>query len=92
MQTGYVFFTLFGRPHKKLLDFGRSLWLEVGLLYILVMRFVEIEFFAGYSTENNGIYSALAYTEYVVYFVGCVISIVSLIYHIVKAIKGRTKV
>lgn len=44
-SKGYVFFTLFGRPHKKLLDFGRSLWLEVGLLYILVMRFVEIEFF-----------------------------------------------
>lgn len=27
VQIGYVLFILFGRPHKKLLDFGRSLCL-----------------------------------------------------------------
>ena len=40
LQIGYVLFILFGKPHKKPLDYGRSLCIEIGLLYILVMRYL----------------------------------------------------
>ena len=47
-QTAYVLFIVFGRPHKKAFDLIRSLCLEIGLLYVLTMRFVEVHVLAEY--------------------------------------------
>ena len=41
-QCAYVLFVLIGRPHKRPFDTFRSLFIEVGLLYVLVIRYVEI--------------------------------------------------
>lgn len=40
-QFSYLFYVTFARPHRQSFDFFRSLCLEIGLLYILVMRLVE---------------------------------------------------
>jgi hypothetical protein len=64
----------------------------VGLLYTLVMRFVEVKVLAEYASKDNGLFAALAYTEYSIYGFGSTISTISLIYHVVKAVKGNIKV
>lgn len=48
VQFAYLLLIIFGRPHKKPVDLARSICLEVGLLYILVMRFVEVNYFELY--------------------------------------------
>ena len=40
IQSLYVVFILFGRPHKKPYDFVRSLCIEFSLLYILLTRYL----------------------------------------------------
>lgn len=46
IQVGFVMFIIFGRPHKKPFDIFRSICLELGLLYVFVMRYVETRVFA----------------------------------------------
>ncbi len=41
IQSFYVIFILFGRPHKKPYDFARSLCIEISLLYILLTRYLQ---------------------------------------------------
>ena len=75
---------VFGRPHKKLFDLLRSMCLEIGLLYILIMRFVEIRILAEYVDFDNVIYPLLAYIEYGLYGLAILMSVLSLIYHFLK--------
>lgn len=89
VQTSYVLFIVFGRPHKKLFDFVRSLCLEVGLLYNLIVRFVDVKILSEYAREDSTLFAALAYTEYSIYGLGSTLSTISLIYHVAKAIKGK---
>jgi len=48
IQLGYLMLIIFGRPHKKPLDTFRAICVEVGLLYVLVMRFTEVKVLAEY--------------------------------------------
>ena len=87
VQMGYLMFILFGRPHKKPFDLVRSIFLEVGLLYILVMRYVEVNVFTEYIAYDDMTYPSIAYVEYGVYGVGIILSLCSLVYHFVKKFK-----
>lgn len=64
----------------------------MGLLYALMMRFIEIKVLAEYVTSDSNLYPILAYLEYAFYALGNGISTVALIYHIVKFLKGKKKV
>ena len=61
VQVGYLAFILFGRPHKKPFDLMRSICVEVGLLYIFAMRFVEVNVLSNYIEFDSNMYPLLAY-------------------------------
>jgi hypothetical protein len=88
IQVGYVLLIVFGRPHKKGLDIFRAFCIEVGLLYLLVMRFTETKILAENVESNSMLYSAIAIAEYVVYSLGATVSTVSMVYHTVKRFKS----
>lgn len=91
-QVGYVLLVVFGRPHKKPYDFFRSLCLEIGILYLLLMRFAEVNLLSEYASSDTSLYSTLAYLEYSFYGLGSTVSLISLIYHFVKVARGSKKV
>lgn len=92
VQTGYVIYVSFGRPHKTLLDFSRSLFIEIGLLYILIIRFVEVSTLIKTSRSDNRLFASLAYVEYAIYGVAVVLSVLCLLYHFLKNIWHKNKV
>ena len=61
IQLSYLVFIMFGRPHKKPFDLFRALIIEVSLLYILVMRFVETKTLAEYVKYDSMLYPLMAY-------------------------------
>jgi hypothetical protein len=88
-QLTYLIFIVFGRPHKKPFDLLRVITIEVALLYVLVMRFVETKALAEYMPYDSIMYQLMAYVEYGCYAFGTGISYAGLIYHIVKRVKGK---
>lgn len=80
-QVGYIFFVILGRPHLKRYDLFRSLCLECGLLFILIMRICEIYILQDAESASSDWFPALASIEYLIYLVGIVVSLISLAYH-----------
>ena len=46
LQFSYLAYVIGGHPHKRAFDTVRATILELGLLYVLVMRYLEINVFA----------------------------------------------
>ena len=61
----------------------------MGLLYIFVMRFLEIKILADYVDFESNLYQLIAFIEYGVYSLGAGMSLASFVYHIVKRVKGN---
>lgn len=60
-QVGYLLLIVFGRPHKKVFDVCRAACLEVGLLYIFVVRFAEVKVIAEEVDADSIVYPVIAY-------------------------------
>ena len=89
-QLFYLLFVVIGRPHKKSFDFLRSLLIELSLLYVLTTRFLYGSVLSG-TDQSSSVFSILAMSELAAYGFCITLSIVSLVYHIVKKFK-RNKV
>lgn len=81
-QAGYLFYVIFVRPHKQSFDFFRSICLEVGLLYILLMRFLETNLLQKFVDSSSFIYPLVISIQYAFYLIGIIVSLLSLIYHL----------
>jgi hypothetical protein len=79
LQGAYILFVLICRPHLIRFDFVRSLFIELGLLCILILRQVEIRSLAGSVDSHSLWFPAWAYLEYAIYIVAIILSIVSLV-------------
>jgi hypothetical protein len=88
-QIAYLMFVVICRPHNKGYDFFRSLCLELGLLWILVMRQVEINVLKEEVEEHSLWYPAIAYLEYTIYLLGIVVTVISYVYHIFLVSRNR---
>lgn len=91
LQCSYVVFVGFGRPHKKPYDFVRSLILEFSLLFILITRYLASYILNSTVEGDSLLFKLLSVTELAAYGLGVVVTLVSLVYHIVKKFK-RNKV
>jgi hypothetical protein len=87
IQSLYLVFIGFGRPHKKPYDFIRSLILEFSLLFILFTRYLETYVLNSTVSGDSLLFQILSITELGTYGLGVVVSVVSLVYHIVKKFK-----
>jgi hypothetical protein len=45
LQIGYLIYLLLSHPHKRRIDFFRAIFIEVGINYIFVMRYLETAIF-----------------------------------------------
>lgn len=90
IQLCYFLFIVIGRPHKKSFDFFRSFTIELTLLYVLSTRFLYGSVLSS-SDQSSSTFAFLAMTELAAYGFCILLTIVSLIYHIVKKFK-RNKV
>lgn len=91
IQFLYVIFVFLGRPHKKPFDFVRSLVIEISLLFILLSRYLYVEVLGAVLEESSSVYSIMSFIELGAYGVSIVLSIASLIYHLVKKFR-RNKI
>ena len=89
LEFAYLIFVVGGHPHKRSFDTVRAAIVEAGLLYILSMRYLEIELFAEYVSPQSKLYPAIAYTEYVFYALAVGLSIVAIGYHLLKKFRKK---
>lgn len=61
VQSAYLFFIVIVRPHKLKLDLFRGICVEVGLLYVIVIRVVEINRIQGEYGSEDSIFKVIAY-------------------------------
>ena len=81
LQVGYIIFVVLARPHLKKYDIFRSFCLECGLLCIFLMRTGEIYGLAEKVDPRSIWFIIVAYFEYIIYIVGIILTVISLIYH-----------
>ena len=89
LEFAYLIFMVGGHPHKRSFDTVRAAIIEAGLLYILSMRYLEIELFAEYMSPQSKLYPAIAYTEYVFYALAVGLSVVATGYHLLKNFRKK---
>jgi cysteine-rich repeat protein len=79
LQSFYLLFVLLCRPHLLLYDLCRSLFIELGLLCILVLRQVEIRVMTGSLNPLSSWFPFVAYLEYAIYIIAIILSVISLV-------------
>ena len=78
----YILFIVFFKPHLIDYDTYRSLFIEIGLLCVLILRTIEINILANLLDPRSAWYNFLVSLEYIIYIMGIVVSVLSLIYHL----------
>jgi cysteine-rich repeat protein len=84
VQLLYLLFVVFGRPHKKPYDLVRAIIIESSLLYILLTRYLETSVLNSTVSQDSLLFSVLSVVELAAYGLGVTVSLVSLVYHLVK--------